>query len=67
MRIRITIEYDPDWPEPLPEGVTEAAQLIEEEHDWLDGNVSMHDITATGGTVRFELIKADLSIGYTRR
>lgn len=56
MKIRITIEYDPDL---FAYGMTEDDKeraIASERQDWLNGNVDMHDVLATDGTVKFQIV-----------
>jgi hypothetical protein len=40
MKVRIVIEYDPDW----PDGVDVTEALVKERQDWLDGHIDIGDI-----------------------
>jgi hypothetical protein len=52
MKVRIVIEYDPDW---NPGDIT--LQLITEVSHWETGHVTINDVRAVGGSVTFELIE----------
>jgi pentose-5-phosphate-3-epimerase len=53
MKIRITIEYDPDW----PEGANQVEALEQERQDWLKGHVDIADIHYAGDNkVEFEVV-----------
>lgn len=52
MKIRIEIEYDPDWILLDEMSMKNMAALLEEERqDWLNHRVSVSDVIETGGTL----------------
>ena len=57
MKIRITIEYDPDWPEDTT--MQEQLGLMKEEQEaWRNGHVDITDVEGVGegSTVKWEII-----------
>lgn len=60
MKIRITIEYDPDWGDI---GAEELRRSMEDEkRAWMIGDVGINDIIDTNGKVIWEIVPGSKSI-----
>lgn len=56
LRIRITIEYNPDWSEVAIESMGKDRLLINEIEAWSNGHIAISDVIGNEGKVRFETI-----------
>jgi hypothetical protein len=55
MKIRVTIEYDPDWPT-IQEGETLEGWLEQERKDWVEGNISVADLDGHDAIIKLKVI-----------